>query len=299
MKLLFLFLVPVLCRAGCLPVESDRVLARDIAAAVPEFANVAPDALVIYAPLPGVKRMLPSGELVRIGHRLGIEVATATDLCLEYPMAELDRDTLMTALRTGLENPEAEIELVDFSRYPIPRGVLSFPRTGLSVFPKLKADSVVMWRGHVKYGTKSFPVWARVRLSVQSEQLVAAATIQAGETIGADGVKTETVKQFALLTPAAVMRDTAIGRLARRTIAAGSVITADALTAANAVNRGDEVAVRVTSGETQLSLAVRAESSGGIGDVVYLKNPVSGKLFRGVVEGKNQVAVSAPAEEKR
>jgi flagella basal body P-ring formation protein FlgA len=86
--------------------------------------------------------------------------------------------------------------------------------------------------------------------------------------------------------------------VARRTIATGSAITPDVLQAPNAVNRGDEVAVRVTAGVTQLSLAVRAESSGGVGEVVYLKNPVSGKLFRGVVEGKDQVSVAAPSEEK-
>jgi flagella basal body P-ring formation protein FlgA len=300
MKQLLLFFIAVLSRAACLPVESDRVLARDIAAAVPEFAKISPDELITYAPLPGVKRLLTRGELVRIGRRLGMEISAGPDLCVEYPTAPLDREMLMAALRHGLARTDAEIDLIDSSQYAAPSGTLVFPREGLSVFSKLTAESPVIWRGYVSFaGTKRFPIWARVRLAVRSEQLVAAMAIRAGETLRAEQVRTETVKQFAFLDQPAVTLDAAIGRVARRTIAAGSAITSEVLQAPNAVNRGDEVAVRVTAGVTQLSLAVRAESSGGIGDVVYLKNPVSGKLFRGVVEGKDQVSVTAPSEEKR
>jgi flagella basal body P-ring formation protein FlgA len=300
MKQLLLFFMAVLSRAACLPVESDRVLARDIAAAVPEFAKISPDELITYAPLPGVKRLLTRGELVRIGRRLGMEISAGPDLCVEYPTAPLDREMLMAALRHGLARTDAEIDLIDSSQYAAPSGTLVFPREGLSVFSKLTAESPVIWRGYVSFaGTKRFPIWARVRLAVRSEQLVAAMAIRAGETLRAEQVRTETVKQFAFLDQPAVTLDAAIGRVARRTIAAGSAITSEVLQAPNAVNRGDEVAVRVTAGVTQLSLAVRAESSGGIGDVVYLKNPVSGKLFRGVVEGKDQVSVTAQSEEKR
>jgi flagella basal body P-ring formation protein FlgA len=300
MKQLLLFFMAVLSRAACLPVESDRVLARDIAAAVPEFAKISPDELITYAPLPGVKRLLTRGELVRIGRRLGMEISAGPDLCVEYPTAPLDREMLMAALRHGLARRDAEIDLIDSSQYAAPSGTLVFPREGLSVFSKLTAESPVIWRGYVSFaGTKRFPIWARVRLAVRSEQLVAAMAIRAGETLRAEQVRTETVKQFAFLDQPAVTLDAAIGRVARRTIAAGSAITSEVLQAPNAVNRGDEVAVRVTAGVTQLSLAVRAESSGGIGDVVYLKNPVSGKLFRGVVEGKDQVSVTAQSEEKR
>jgi flagella basal body P-ring formation protein FlgA len=300
MKQLLLFFIAVLSRAACLPVESDRVLARDIAAAVPEFAKISPDELITYAPLPGVKRLLTRGELVRIGRRLGMEISAGPDLCVEYPTAPLDREMLMAALRHGLARTDAEIDLIDSSQYAAPSGTLVFPREGLSVFSKLTAESPVIWRGYVSFaGTKRFPIWARVRLAVRSEQLVAAMAIRAGETLRAEQVRTETVKQFAFLDQPAVTLDAAIGRVARRTIAAGSAITSEVLQAPNAVNRGDEVAVRVTAGVTQLSLAVRAESSGGIGDVVYLKNPVSGKLFRGVVEGKDQVSVTAQSEEKR
>ncbi len=300
MKQLLLFFIAVFSRAACLPVESDRVLARDIATAVPEFAKVSPDQLVTYAPLPGVKRLLTRGELVRIGRRLGIEIGVGPDLCVEYPTAPLNREMLMEALRHGLERPDAEIDLIDFSQYAAPSGTLVFSREGLSVFSKLTAESVLIWRGHVSFaGTKRFPIWVRVRLAVRSEQLVAAAAIPAGETLTAEQVRTETVKQFALLNQPAVTMEAAVGHVARRAIAAGSAITSEVLQAPNAVNRGDEVAVRVTAGVTQLSLAVRAESSGGIGDIVYLKNPVSGKLFRGVVEGKNQVSVAAPSEDKR
>jgi len=300
MKPLLVLFVAVLSRAACLPVESDRVLARDIAAAVPEFAKISQDELITYAPLPGVKRLLTRGELVRIGRRLGIEVSAGPDVCVEYPTAPLDREMLLAALRHGLARTDAEIELIDFSQYAAPSGTLIFPREGLSVFSRLTAESPVVWRGYVSFaGTKRFPIWARVRLAVRSEQLVAAVAIRAGEMLTAEQVTTETVKQFALFDQPAVAMDAAIGRVARRAIAAGSAITSEVLQAANAVNRGDEVAVRVTAGVTQLSLAVRAESSGKIGDVVYLKNPVSGKLFRGVVDGKDQVAVAAPSEEKR
>ena len=84
MRQFLLFFVAVLSRAACLPVESDRVLARDITAAVPEFAKVSPEELVTYAPLPGVKRLLTRGELVRIGRRLGIEIGAGDDRLLTH-----------------------------------------------------------------------------------------------------------------------------------------------------------------------------------------------------------------------
>jgi flagella basal body P-ring formation protein FlgA len=173
-------------------------------------------------------------------------------------------------------------------------GVLSFPRSGLNVHPLLTDRSTVFWRGKVTYGgTKSFAVWARVRMGITRERLVAAETIRAGSVVTGQQVRMEQVKQFPLEEQPAVAAADVVGQVARRTIPAGQMVTAAFVTPPKEVTRGAEVAVVVKADGAQLSLPALAESSGAVGETVSLKNPGNGRTFRGVVSGKNQVLVTA------
>jgi hypothetical protein len=57
--------------ASCHPVEGDRISARDLAAALPEFRTAPPEALVGQAPLPGARRTFHAPELRALAHRFG------------------------------------------------------------------------------------------------------------------------------------------------------------------------------------------------------------------------------------
>lgn len=57
------------------------------------------------------------------------------------------------------------------------------------------------------------------------------------------------------------------------------------------VASGDTVRVEVRSGAVLLAFDATAESAGHAGEGVIVRNPINGKRFRAVVEGKGKVAV--------
>jgi flagella basal body P-ring formation protein FlgA len=294
MKLLILFVAATVLCADCLPVDGDRILARDVAVRIPEFAKLAGDEVIGLAPLPTVRRVMSGGELARVGRKFGIEIASPADVCFELPTEVLTSSKVLDHIRAAVAMEGVEIAVIEFSRYPVPLGVLSFPRSGLNVHPLLTDKSVVFWRGKVTYaGTKSFSVWARVRMGIQRERLVASETIRSGAVITERQVRMEQVRLFPFLEQSGVSVGEVVGQVARRTIAAGQPVMTASLGPPTQVTRGTEVSVMVKSAGAQLSLPALAESSGAVGETVSLKNPVNGRTFRGVVEGKNRVLVTA------
>ena len=61
MKLLILLVAATALYGGCLPVEGDRIFARDVASVIPEFAGIPALEVIGLAPLPTVRRVM-SGE---------------------------------------------------------------------------------------------------------------------------------------------------------------------------------------------------------------------------------------------
>ena len=57
---------------GCLPIQDDRIYARDVAAAVPVFSNVAADFALGYAPAPGTRRVFKGEALERLARNQGV-----------------------------------------------------------------------------------------------------------------------------------------------------------------------------------------------------------------------------------
>ena len=292
--LIFLLAAAMLLRGGCLTVEGDRILARDVAVLIPEFAKVPKTEVIALAPLPTVRRVMSGGELVRAARKFGVEIVAPVDVCFETPTELLTGAEVLEQIKAAIGMEGAEVELIEFSRYAVPVGELSFPRSGLNIHPLLTDQSIVFWRGKVTYGgTKSFAVWARVRIGILRERLVAAERITAGTAITAEQVRVERVKQFPLQEQPATTAADVAGQVARRTIPAGQAITAALMMHPKEVLRGSEVAVVVNTDGAKLSLPAVAESSGRIGETVALKNPGNGRTFHGVVSGKNQVLVTA------
>jgi len=294
MKLLTLFVAAMALQGGCLPVEGDRILARDVAALIPEFAKIPAEEVIGLAPLPTVRRVMSGGELVRVARKFGLEIVAPVDVCFESPTEVLTSGKVLEQIKSTVAMDGVEVELIEFSRYAVPVGVLSFPRSSLNVHPLLTDRSIVFWRGKVTYGgAKSFAVWARVRLGITRERLVAAETIRAGSVVTGEQVRMEQVKQFPLDEQPAIVAADVVGQVARRTIPAGQMVTAAFVTPPKEVTRGAEVSVVVKADGAQLSLPALAQSSGAVGETVSLKNPGNGRTFRGVVSGKNQVLVTA------
>ncbi|MBI2679527.1 MAG: flagellar basal body P-ring formation protein FlgA [Candidatus Solibacter usitatus] len=273
----------------CTTVAGDRITAGDLARAVPGFSSLAPDTPVGYAPVPGARRIYRAAEVDRLAVRYKVPVASSNEICFERVMEQLQPDRVVNAMRHALNNLEARIEVLELSRYPVPPGEIQFSRSTLPP----AADAPVIWRGFVRYGgERRFAIWARVRILVRAQKIVAVENLTAGSRIEARQVRLEECDVFPSQVGKEEM-DGIVGKIARRPISAGSPITATLLEEPKDVERGQMVEVEVRSGAARLKLEGRAQSAGRTGDAIRVRNLSTGKSFSAHVSAKGQVVLSA------
>jgi len=281
--------------SACLPVaaDSDRIQARDLVSALPELAALPPDAPLALAPEPGVTRVFHVPELRRLEARWQLPETAERTVCVTRPVAQLDPAQLLEAMRREL--PGARIAIAGFSRQPVPRGMVEFPRQGLR-----RGPAGELWTGWVRYARdRRFPIWAQVEVTAGASRVVAAADLKAGHTITAGEVVLVKREEFPDAVPWATSLEQAVGKRARLAVTAGSELRLDALETPKDVERGDLVKVQIRSGGAVLETEGRAEASGSAGDIIAVTNPGSQKRYRAQVKGKGNVAVTvAPIEEK-
>ncbi len=159
--------------AACIAVEGDRILVSDLALALPEFAKAPGEQEVGITPSPGVRRMMGPRELERAAARFGIALAPGTSACFERSAEPLQEERVLEALKPALRNEKGTWQLVDYSRYPAPRGELEFLAPA-----RPAADVPVVVRGLVRYPpNRSFPVWARIRITRPPREVERGATV--------------------------------------------------------------------------------------------------------------------------
>ncbi|MEO8592511.1 MAG: flagellar basal body P-ring formation chaperone FlgA [Candidatus Solibacter sp.] len=272
--------------AGCLAIHpgSDRILAGDLAASLPEWAALPVDTPLAPAPAPGVQRVLRAPELRRLAEHWKLAVAPDREVCVTRPAAVIDAARMLDAMRKEL--PDAQIEILDTSRMPAPEGELVFPLARLR-----QTAAGGYWHGYVRYaGNQHFSLWARVKVRVSVTRLFAVETLAAGVPVQAAQVRTETSQENPAVGFASEMREVA-ERVPRRTIAAGTVLRAEWFDAPKAVKRGDAVRVEVTQGGARLKLEGIAQASGSVGDTIAVENPTSRQRFTARIAGRGLVEV--------
>ena len=280
-----------LAMTGCLAVSasSDRILASDLAAAIPGLTVPVSDTPVALAPAPGVRRVFRVPELRRIALRLHWGVEPSADICVERPVSPPDPDRLLAAMRKAL--PNAEITLLDYGRQPQPAGEIEFSASSLRPAP-----GGALWYGSVRYaGSRRFALWARVAALVTVSRVIAVADLRPGQAIAAEHLRVETRQQFPLAAPFLQSAEEALGKWPRIAIRAGAEIRMDMLQDPKDVMRGETVKVDVRNGAAHLELEAQAETSGSVGDTIAVTNPTSHKRFLARVEGKGKVSVGAAA----
>lgn len=282
--------------AGCLAVEGERLLASDLALAVPAFRALPADTVLGWAPAPGARRLLGAAELARLAARHGLKVAEAPAVCIERAMAPLSPERLLEALGRAVGREDARIELVDYPRRAVPRGELEFDRAQLAA----PSGGIALWRGRLRYdGGRSLPVWARVRITAPGRRVVATENLAPGRPVQPSQVRLEEGEWFPFGEPPLADLEEAVGRLPRRWIPAGSVLLARLLAAPREVERGEEILVEVASGGAQLRFRARAETGGRSGDTIVVRNPVNGRRVAARVQGPGKAVVHANLMERR
>jgi flagella basal body P-ring formation protein FlgA len=272
-------------RAIACQVVDDHITGKDLAAANPAFAAIDPDLEIGLGPLAGVSRVFHAQELAKIAQRAGITAVTPfRDLCFERATETLAPETILPILRAALAPEEAQIEILDYSRFAIPHGAIEFKRENLT--------SLGLWRGRVAYGQdRSAPVWVKVRVTEERTWIEAAGSLKAGQPIDADQLVIHKGPRFPFGIAPLDSIDLAVGRAPVRMILAGSPVFAAMLVAAREVERGDKVEAQVSAGAAVITLEATAESPGRTGESILLRNPESGRFFRARVDGKGKVSV--------
>jgi flagella basal body P-ring formation protein FlgA len=282
----------------CIPAAHDPITAHDLAAALPEFAKLAPDTPVAPAPGPGVRRVFRHLELLSFARTHSLQLDSDTDLCFELPMETLDQNRMLEAMHAALPFPDTRIEVVDTSLYPVPRGRVEFRREDLGAAALPNSPAPVVWRGNVVYGANQrFTIWARVRVTARVDRLVATETIPRGSLVSANSVRMESGRAFPISGDTASSVDQVAGRVAMRVIEAGSEVHLSQLERPQDVKRGDTVEVEVHSGAARLAFTGKSEADGRVGDTIAVRNPRSNKTFQARVAGKDKALVDADLPE--
>jgi len=287
-------MLSALLLAACLPLtgDGDQIVAADLAAAEPGFRALPPQTSLGVAPIPGTRRVFSVPELETLAGRYRLSLVEERPVCLERTLSPLDPSRLQSAMQDALGLAEARIEIVEYSRYPAPRGAIEFARADLAPPPPARVQAPVLWKGVVRYGAeRRFAIWARVRILVRVECIVAAQPLAAGRAIETGQLRRETYAGFPLSAGPVTSIGQAAGRVPRRNIPAGTPVALDALDPPYDIARGETVAVEVASGDAHLRLDARAEADGRLGQVIPVLNPSSGKRFSARVSGPGKVIV--------
>ena len=275
--------------AGCLAVNpgSDRILAADLAPAWPAMAEIPGETVLAPAPAPGVARVFPAAELRMLAERLRLSAAATQPVCIERPAVPLLPERLLEAMQQSL--PGARIEVLEYSRQPAPRGEIEFPPAQLR-----RGPAGEIWKGFVRYaGQRRFAIWARVRVRVKVDRVLACADLHPGSAITPEQVTVASREEFPEPAPFPTSAAEVAGRVPRLLIRSGSALRWAQLEAPKDVLRGDTVIAQVHAGRASLQLEAEAQSAGAAGESILVRNPVSGKNFRARVVARGVVSVNA------
>ena len=283
MKSLF-FLLPLWCTAACLVPSGARITAKDLAQAVPEFAQLAPDLEVSFAPQPGHTRFFPAGELRGRLERNSIRLAEDTSVCFEWPMQPLDTERALETMRAALP-AGSEVRLLSAAAPEAPSGRPVFEASGLS-------RDARTWRGYVAYapGLK-FSLALPVEVRAPYRRVLATSPIRAGQRISAELVRLEEGVGLPQAVETIERIEDAAGFVARRLIPAGSALTRQAIGEARGIARGDPVQVLVVSGAARLRLDGIAQQPAAIGALVAVKISDTGRIIHPRLEDNGRATL--------
>lgn len=285
-----LLLAMALGTSACHNIESDRIYGRDLASVAPIFKDLPTDLAVGLAPVPGRQRIFHGSELRRIALEHHIEGEVPEGVCFGWQMSPPSREAVLAAMQRTLANRHATIEILDNSTTLAPSGEISFSLAGLGG----SSNGPVVWRGSVNYaGNHSFLIWARVRITVKEQRVIAAEALHPGEEIRREQIKVEDYEGPLTHENYCVSLEEVVGLLPQNSIPAGTVLRTSFLRERKDVERGDLVAVIVQSERTRLEAQGIAEDAGRRGSVVTVRNAKSGRKFRARVEDKDKVLVLA------
>ena len=164
---------------------------------------------------------------------------------------------------------------------------LRLPRCGAALVARVQGSNSVEvgcpdgWR-----------LFVPVRVRRSQTVLVLSRGLAPGETITADAFMPETRDASRIVGAAVADPAQAIGRVARRTLSAGAVLSATDLVAQRLIRRGDNVALVSRRGGVEVRVVGKALGDAGESERVTVENLSSRRVVQGVVGPGGDVWVS-------
>jgi flagella basal body P-ring formation protein FlgA len=282
-----LFFTAMVAGGGCQSIETESVLARDVAAVLPAFAQVPAEFLIGYVPASGAQRIFHAEELERIARNRNIDLHGLEDVCFTRRLFVPDASAIRESMQKALDIPAAKIDILASSRQAVPFGEVVFPRSGVQ-----GAGPEITWLGYVRGNENTrFPVWARARITAPVPRVVANADLQAGKPIESSQVRIELSEDSPFEQISARSVDDVVGLVPKSTIPRSIPIRKSQIEQPMDVARGSMVRVDVFEGAAHITAEAQAETAGMKGSFVTVRNISSGREFRAEVTGKGQVTV--------
>jgi flagella basal body P-ring formation protein FlgA len=285
--LLPLFFTAMAAGGGCQSIETESVLARDVAAVLPAFAQVPAEFLIGYVPASGAQRIFHAEELERIARNRNIDLHGLEDVCFTRRLLVPDASVIRESMQKTLDIPAAKIDILASSRQAVPFGEVVFPRSGVQ-----GSEPEITWLGYVRGNENTrFPIWARARITAPVPRVVANADLQAGKPIESSQVRIELSEDSPFEQIWARSVEDVVGLVPKSTIPRSIAIRKSQIERPMDVARGSTVRVDVFEGAAHITAEALAETAGMIGSFVTVRNISSGREFRAEVTGKGQVTV--------
>ncbi|MBH1666197.1 flagellar basal body P-ring formation protein FlgA [Stenotrophomonas maltophilia] len=217
--------------------------------------------------------MRPISSILAVALAVASPWAVAADW---QPVASI-RAAALSSLPAG---SEGEAQVAD---------ALRLPRGGGALQGQPTANPTAEVRGPDAGGGRLFvPVKVRRNQTV----LVLARGIAAGETLTAADIST--AQRDAARIAGAVLADpnAAIGRIARRPLQAGTLLSSNDLVTQRLIKRGDNVALVSRRGSVEVRIAGRAMGDAGENERISVENLSSRRIVQGTVDARGDVIVA-------
>lgn len=217
--------------------------------------------------------MRPISSILAVALAIASPWAVAADW---QPVASI-RAAALSSLPAG---SEGEAQVADALRLPRCGGALQVQPTANTTV-EVSCPDAGGWRLFV-------PVKVRRNQTV----LVLARGIAAGETLTAADIST--AQRDAARIAGAVLADpnAAIGRIARRPLQAGALLSSNDLVTQRLIKRGDNVALVSRRGSVEVRIAGRAMGDAGENERISVENLSSRRIVQGTVDARGDVIVA-------
>jgi len=274
--------------ASCHVVAGANITGGDLTSANAAFASLDAAGAIAPSPIPGVIRTFRAEEIARIARHNNITLPLPiAEICFERATGTLTAEMLLPVLHAALSEaaPNAQIQILDFSRTGVPVGTLIFTRSGLS--------ESGLWRGHVAYDqSRSAAIWVKARVTVERTWVEVSQPMPAGAVADTSQLALRTGPRFPFGPAPLDSIDSAAGSKLLRALHPGEPIFAAMLTKPHAIESGETVHVTVVAGAAHLEFDAVAQTSAHIGEHVLIRNPENSRVFQATAEDKGKVTVT-------